>query len=221
MAKLDLSVAIGDYDRTRPLFDGPVQIDGVDPVYMTLTRRRCSSARSAPRIRHLRMSLSSYTVKTAAGDCPYVGVPAFVSRMFRHTSIYVRTDRIKQPEDLKGKQGRPAGVPAHRQRLGARDPGRRVRRQADRHHWIRGGIEHAGRPEKITIKLPAGGAARQTRRRARRFPNCWPGRDRRLHGAASAGDRAAANRTSAGCSATRSRRPRTITSAPAFSRSCI
>ena len=32
-----LSVAIGDYDRNRPLIDGAVQIDGVDPVFMTLS----------------------------------------------------------------------------------------------------------------------------------------------------------------------------------------
>ena len=37
MAALQLSVAIGDYDRTRPLLDGSVRIDGVDPVIMTLS----------------------------------------------------------------------------------------------------------------------------------------------------------------------------------------
>src|SRR6266545_8264461 len=36
MSKLKLSVAIGNYDRARPLFDGTVQIDGVDPVFMQL-----------------------------------------------------------------------------------------------------------------------------------------------------------------------------------------
>ena len=36
MSKLNLSVAIGDYDRNRPLIDGAVQIDGVDPVFMKL-----------------------------------------------------------------------------------------------------------------------------------------------------------------------------------------
>ena len=43
-------------------------------------------------------------MKTAQGDFAYVGVPAFVSRMFRHTSIYVRTDRVKRPADLKGRK---------------------------------------------------------------------------------------------------------------------
>jgi 4,5-dihydroxyphthalate decarboxylase len=36
MAKLTLSIAIGDYDRTRALSDGSIAIDGVDPVYMNL-----------------------------------------------------------------------------------------------------------------------------------------------------------------------------------------
>src|SRR5436853_4164076 len=36
MSKLALSVAVGNYDRVRPLMDGTVQIDGVDPVFMNL-----------------------------------------------------------------------------------------------------------------------------------------------------------------------------------------
>lgn len=103
MGKLTLSVAVGDYDRTRPLIDGGVQIDGVDPVVMTLSPEEIffRAFRDAP-FDICELSLSSFTVKTAAGDCPYVGVPAFVSRAFRHTSIYVRRDRIKRPQDLKG-----------------------------------------------------------------------------------------------------------------------
>ncbi len=79
MAVLALSVAIGDYDRTRPLIDGAVQIDGVDPVIMTLSPEEVffRAFRDAP-FDICELSLSSFTVKTAAGDCPYVGVPAFV-----------------------------------------------------------------------------------------------------------------------------------------------
>ena len=36
MSKLQLSIAVGNYDRVRPLMDGAVQIDGVDPVFMNL-----------------------------------------------------------------------------------------------------------------------------------------------------------------------------------------
>src|SRR3974377_1295104 len=106
MSKLCLSAAVGTYDRTRALIDGSVQIDGVDPTCMTLPPEEIFFRA----LRHAEfdiceLSLSSFTVKMAEGGGPYVGVPAFVSRMFRHTSIWVRTDRIKKPEDLKGKRG--------------------------------------------------------------------------------------------------------------------
>ena len=157
MPKLQLSVAVGDYDRTRALIDGAVQIDGVDPVFMTLVPEEIFfRAFRAAEFDICEVSLSSYSVKTAAGNSPYIAVPAFVSRAFRHTSIYVRTDRIKKPEDLKGRK---VGVPEYQltANVWARsfledDYG--VKRSDI--HWIRGGIEHAGRPEKITIKLPPG-----------------------------------------------------------------
>jgi 4,5-dihydroxyphthalate decarboxylase len=154
MAKLNLSVAVRDYDRTRPLSDGLVQIDGVDPVYMALDPEEIFfRAFRRAEFDICELSLSSFAVKTAQGACPYVGVPAFVSRAFRHTSIYVRTDRIKKPADLKGKK---VGVPEYQ--LTANVWARAL--LEDDHgvkpsdvHWIRGGLEEAGRPEKIAITL--------------------------------------------------------------------
>src|SRR6476661_6024621 len=111
MAKLNLSVAVRDYDRTRPMSDGLVQIDGVDPVYMALSPEEIFfRAFRRAEFDICEMSLSSYTVKGAQGDCPYVAVPAFVSRAFRHTSVYVRTDRVTKPADLKGRK---VGVPEY------------------------------------------------------------------------------------------------------------
>ena len=86
MSKLQLSLAVGPYDRTRALLDGSVQIDGVEPICMTLSPEEIFFRA----FRHAEfdvceLSLSSFTVKTAQGNCPYVGVPAFVSRTFRHT----------------------------------------------------------------------------------------------------------------------------------------
>ena len=105
MTKLNLSVAVGPYDRTRALIDGTVQIDGVEPACMTLPPEEIFFRA----LRHAEfdiceLSLSSFTVKTAQGGGDYVGVPCFVSRAFRHNAIWVRTDRIKKPEDLKGKK---------------------------------------------------------------------------------------------------------------------
>jgi 4,5-dihydroxyphthalate decarboxylase len=157
MAKLNLSIAVGDYDRNRPLIDGAVRIDGVDPVFMTLSPEEIFfRAFRSTDFDICELSLSSYTVKTALGQCPYVGIPAFVSKAFRHTSIYVRTDRIREPADLKGKK---VGVPEYQ--LTANVWARAILfddfavSPADI-HWIRGGIEEPGRPEKIAVRLPPG-----------------------------------------------------------------
>src|SRR3954452_22545569 len=155
MGKLQLSVAVGPYDRTRALVDGSVQIDGVEPLCMTLSPEEIFFRA----FRHAEfdiceLSLSSFTVKTAQGNCPYVGVPAFVSRTFRHTAIYVRTDRIKKPADLKGKK---VGVPAYQ--LIANVWARAILEEdfgvkPSDISWVRGPITDAERPEKISIKLP-------------------------------------------------------------------
>jgi 4,5-dihydroxyphthalate decarboxylase len=157
MSKLELSVAVGDYDRTRALIDGSVAIDGVDPIFMTLVPEEIFfRAFRAAEFDICELSLSSYTVKTAQDNSPYIAVPAFVSRAFRHTAIYVRTDRVKKPQDLKGRK---VGLPEYQ--LTANVWARALLddeygvKPADI-HWIRGGIEEPGRPEKLAIKLPPG-----------------------------------------------------------------
>jgi len=82
----------------RPLMDGAVQIDGVDPVFMNLPPEEIFfRAFRGKDFDICELSMSSFAVKTAERNCPYVGVPAFVSRAFRHNSIYVRRDRITSP----------------------------------------------------------------------------------------------------------------------------
>jgi 4,5-dihydroxyphthalate decarboxylase len=157
MAKLTLSIAVGDYDRVRPLVDGSVQIDGVDPVFMLLEPEEIFFRA----FRHAdfdicELSMSSFTVKTGTGDCPYVGVPVFPSRAFRHNSIYIRTDRgIARPEDLKGRR---IGVPEYQvtanvwtRAMLEQDYGVKPSDVT----WVRGGYEQAGRIEKIAVTLPS------------------------------------------------------------------
>jgi len=100
------------------------------------------------------LSLSSYSVKTADGTSPYIAVPVFPSRAFRHTSVYVRTDRIKSPADLKGRR---IGVPEYQLTANIwvrlfleEDYGIRPSDIT----WVRGGYEHPGRIEKISLNLP-------------------------------------------------------------------
>ena len=155
MSNLNLSVAVGNYDRCRPLFDGDVQIDGVDPLFMRLSPEEIFFRA----FRHAEfdiceLSLSSSTVKTASGTLPYVGVPVFLSRMFRHSAFYVRKDRIRTPQDLKGKR---VGLPEYQltamvwiRAFLEQDYGVRPEDII----WVRGGISDADRPEKISLNLP-------------------------------------------------------------------
>lgn len=155
MTKLQLSVAMGDYDRTRALYDGRVQIDGVDPVFMLLNPEEMFfRAMRSQDFDIAELSFSSYLVKHSRGESPYIAVPVFLSRAFRHTSIYVRRDRIKAPEDLKGCR---IGVPEYQ--LTAIVWARALLEdeygiKPSDVTWVRGGIDTPGRPEKIKLELP-------------------------------------------------------------------
>jgi 4,5-dihydroxyphthalate decarboxylase len=156
MSVLRLSMAIGNYDRTRPLFDGDIAIDGIEPIFLKLEPEEMFFRA----FRHqafdvCELSLSSFVVKLSQGDCPYVGVPVFLSRAFRHNAIYVRTDRgIRAPADLKGRR---VGIGEYQltacvwaRILLEDDYGVRPNQL----QWVRGGVETPDRPEKISVKLP-------------------------------------------------------------------
>ncbi|RZF25181.1 ABC transporter substrate-binding protein [Paraburkholderia sp. UYCP14C] len=156
MSKLQLSVAVGPYDRMRPLVDGEVQIEGVDPTFMLQEPEEIFFRA----LRHAdydicELSLSSYSVKTAAGTSAYVAIPVFPSRAFRHTSVYVNVNAgINKPEDLKGKR---IGVPEYQLTANVW-----VRLFLEEEYdikasdvtWVRGGYEDPTRVEKVSLNLP-------------------------------------------------------------------
>jgi 4,5-dihydroxyphthalate decarboxylase len=154
--KLKLSIATGNYDRSRPLVDGSVLIDGVDPIFQLLSPEEMFFRAFRDRAFDVsELSLSSFAVRTATGTNPYVGVPVFPSRAFRHTSICIRTDRgINKPEDLRGRR---IGTPEYQ--LTACVWARAILEEEygikpSEITWVRGGMEELGRPEKIALGLP-------------------------------------------------------------------
>lgn len=155
--QLQISIAMGDYDRNRALYDGRVQIDGCDPIYMLLNPEEMFFRSMRSRDFDIsELSFSSYLVKHSRGECPYIAVPVFLSRAFRHTSIYVRKDRIRQASDLKGKR---IGIPEYQ--LTANVWARSILQDdygisPEDVTWVRGGIDTPGRPEKIKLDLPPG-----------------------------------------------------------------
>src|SRR5438552_3479936 len=106
MPDLKLTLACWDYDRTRPLIDGRVKPAGID-LDIRILRPRQSFQRmlDSREFEVSELSLASYTALKGRGDCPFVAVPVALSKIFRHSCIYVRTGAgITTPGDLKGKR---------------------------------------------------------------------------------------------------------------------
>src|SRR6266851_9662051 len=105
MVEVPITIACGNYDRTRAIRDGRVKVEGCAATYLPLYPEEIFfRAFRYAEFDVSELSFSSYMRTVAAGNSPYVGIPAFVSRLFRHSGIYIRSDRgISEPADLKGK----------------------------------------------------------------------------------------------------------------------
>ena len=105
LAPIPITIACGDYDRTRAIKDGRVPVEGCAVNYIGLEPEEVfHRAFKHDEFDICELSFSSYVRSIDSGNPTYIGIPAFVSRVFRHSGIYVRTDRgIKSPADLKGK----------------------------------------------------------------------------------------------------------------------
>jgi 4,5-dihydroxyphthalate decarboxylase len=105
VSKLRLSLGCWNYDRTRSLLEGRVQPDGIDLNYLNMPVEETFFRMLRNREFDVaEMSLSSYSVSLFKGS-PFIAIPIFPSRFFRHSCIYVNADSgIKEPKDLIGKK---------------------------------------------------------------------------------------------------------------------
>jgi 4,5-dihydroxyphthalate decarboxylase len=157
MSKLKLTFGCWNYDRTRAVMDDTVRPDGIElnsltmPVEETFFRML--------RYREFdvaEMSLSSYVVSLFKDPQPFVAIPVFPSRFFRHSSIYVSArSGIEQPKDLIGKR---VGNPEYQMTAPVW-----IRGILSDHHgvpvdgvtYVTGGEEEPGRAEKLKLDLPS------------------------------------------------------------------
>ena len=100
-----LKIAVGINDRTLPLLAGLVGIDDVKSEFVTAPLEEIfARAFDEQAYDVTELSFSNYLYLTATNQSPYIGLPIFPSRSFRHSAIYIRTDRdIRGPRDLIGR----------------------------------------------------------------------------------------------------------------------
>lgn len=156
MSKLRLSLGCWDYDRTRALMDGTVRPDGIDLNYLSMPVEETFFRM----LRHrefdvAEMSLSSYVVSLFSEDRPFIAIPVFPSRFFRHSSIYINADSgIREPGDLVGKR---IGTPEYQMTAPVWIRGilsDEYKVPVDSVHYMTGGEEEPNRPEKLKLDLP-------------------------------------------------------------------
>jgi 4,5-dihydroxyphthalate decarboxylase len=156
MAKLRLNLACWNYDRTRALADGSVQPEGIDLNYLDLPVEETFFRMLRYReFEVAELSLSSYTVSIFGEQRPFIAIPVFPSRFFRHSCIYVNADAdIRTPMDLIGKR---IGTPEYQMTAPVW-----IRGILSEHYGVpvdsvtyyTGGEEEPGRSEKIRLDLP-------------------------------------------------------------------
>jgi 4,5-dihydroxyphthalate decarboxylase len=106
MTDIPITIASGDYDRVRGLKDGRVRVDGFAVTYSIVEPNELFKRNlRAPEFDVSEMSFSTYIVQSEQRKAAYTAIPVFLSRAFRHSAIFVRTDRgIQTPTDLRGKR---------------------------------------------------------------------------------------------------------------------
>jgi len=157
-ARLHLTLATTDYDHVRDLVHGVVRPEGivltafvlpVEEIFYRFIKNREWDVSE--------MSFGKFIGYASQGNSPFVGIPVFPSRVFRHSAFYVRADRsIAKPKELEGKR---VGIPEWAQTAGIYARGfltdtagvdlRKI-------HWVQAGMNEAGREEKVEFKLPVG-----------------------------------------------------------------
>src|SRR5258705_10130637 len=161
MTDLRLTLACGPYDRTQALRDGTIRPEGIELNYITLQPAEiCWRMLQYKEFDVSEMSLSNTTSLISDGNSPFVAIPVFPSRVFRHGYFFVNPKKgITKPADLKGKRG---GVPEYSMTAGVYSRGLLQHEYGVKPkeiEWVQGRADRLGRALPADIRLtqaPAG-----------------------------------------------------------------
>ncbi|HEV8354003.1 MAG TPA: ABC transporter substrate-binding protein [bacterium] len=156
MTSLRVTLACGPYDRTDALRTGLIRPEGIDLVYVPI--------QSPPEIFARMLTTQAFDVSEMScahalthrghGDFPFVGIPVFPSRMFRHGYIFVNAHSgIREAKDLEGKT---VGVPEYSQTAAVWIRGllhHEYGVSLETIRWVAGGVNAPGRPD-VLVNLP-------------------------------------------------------------------
>src|SRR5271155_517716 len=151
-----ITLACWDYDRMRALMDGQVRPEGVELTYLPLMMPEPAfRMQKHGEFEVSEMSLSWYSRTVAANPRPFIALPVFPSRMFRHSSVYVNSESgIEKPSDLAGRR---VGCPEYQMTAAVWIKGILADRYdlpVDSVHYLTGGLEQPGRIE-TPMTLPS------------------------------------------------------------------
>ena len=106
MSKVPLTFACGLYDRAVALATGAVPVEGVDLNFINIDSPREIFDRMSGGLEFdaSEYSSSEFISRYSAGNCPFVALPVFPSRSFRHGFIAVNRNFVRTPKDLEGKR---------------------------------------------------------------------------------------------------------------------
>jgi len=157
MTNLRLTVGCWDYDRVQALIDGRVRPNGIDVTFLNMIVEETFFRMLRNReFDASELSMSSYVVSLFKPERPFIAIPVFPSRFFRHSCIYVNAEAgIERPADLVGRR---IGTPEYQMTAPVWIRGILAEHYGvpiDSVTYVTGGEESPNRDEKLKLDLPS------------------------------------------------------------------
>ena len=154
---MPITLACALYDRMQALYTGEVKPQGIDLTFRVedFPRKLFDSAMAEQQFDVCEMSSADYITRVSKGGCPFVAIPVFPSKMFRHAMMAVnKCSGIRTPKDLEGKR---VGVMRYTMTAAVWQRGHLENDYGvdlSRIHWVEGSINSPGSHGVPTIIPP-------------------------------------------------------------------